>query len=228
MDQDPAIRELLTHDSFRKLRDGVHYVYASAVPGDIVEFGTGWGRTAYVMAASMAAYAQMYRRHQEAHGIGARVLHLFDSFCGLPLPESQIDLVSPHVVSGFWGESKCTGMSEAELVRNCEKYIPSGRLKVYAGWFKDTLPQIREGTKFSLVHVDCDLYESARDVLDHLFRNDCFADGCALFFDDWHCNRASPDHGERRAWRECVEKYSPRYSDCGEYGIVGWKFILHK
>jgi hypothetical protein len=83
------------------------------------------------------------------------------------------------------------------------------------------------GQKFSLVHVDCDIYESTIDVLDYLFANNHISDGGAIFFDDWNCGAASPDLGERRAWNEMVVKYRIRFTDCGNYSAYGNKFIIH-
>jgi len=39
------------------------------------------------------------------------------------------------------------------------------------------------------------------------FRWIAIADSCHLFFEDWNCNYGSNALGERRAWRECVERY---------------------
>jgi len=65
-------------------------------------------------------------------------------------------------------------------------------------------------------------------VLDFLFGNGILSDGAVLMFDDWNCNRASPNHGQRRAWRECVGKHGISYSDCGDYGSMCHKFIVHR
>ena len=36
-----------------------------------------------------------------------------------------------------------------------------------------------------------------------------------------------PDFGERRAWKEVVEKYKIQYSDQGPYGFASHRFIVH-
>jgi hypothetical protein len=106
-------------------------------------------------------------------------------------------------------------------------FLPAERIVVHEGWFQDTLGNVKN-EKFALVHIDCDLYESTVQVLDYFFTNELFSDGCAVFFDDWNCNRASPQFGERRAWRECCRRYNVEFSDCGDYGVFGHKFIVHK
>jgi hypothetical protein len=107
------------------------------------------------------------------------------------------------------------------------KQLPPERFQFYPGWFKDTLPLIDPGTRFCLVNVDCDLYESTRDVLDELFRNKRLSDGCILLFDDYLENRASKKFGQRKAWEECKAKFAPDLTDRGPYGIGGWRFIVH-
>ena len=78
-----------------------------------------------------------------------------------------------------------------------------------------------------MVHLDCDLYSSTSEVLEQLFSRKLLAEGSVVCFDDWNCNRSSPRFGQRRAWREAVEKYGVGYSDCGDYAVLGHKFIVH-
>jgi hypothetical protein len=215
-------------DVFQKLIQGVGYCVGMGVEGDIAEFGTMTGRTAVVIAQALSFFTSIYGASEQLHHIAPRKLHLFDSFKGLPKVANQVDSSSPHVTSGVWGEGTCKGLTKDQLLGFCSRLYPQDRICIYDGWFKDTLPLVDKETKFAMVHVDCDLYESTIQVLDYYFSNDLFADGCALFFDDWNCNRASPKFGERRAWAECLDKYDIVFSDCGEYGIAGHKFIIHK
>jgi len=207
----------------------IAYVIGSAVEGSVAEFGTGTGRSSTLLAYAMALFQRRYGYSDPAHGIGERKLLLFDSFEGLPAASSEIDASSPHVAKGIWGTGGCKGGITPEQLRTmCAQYLDKDRIQVFPGWFKDTLAEIPEDiTKFALVHIDCDLYESAAEVLNHLFNNNLLADGAVLMFDDWNCNRASPRFGERRAWGEAVQQFTPQYSDCGDYGIAGHKFIIH-
>ena len=90
------------------------------------------------------------------------------------------------------------------------------------------MPTLDRSLKFSLLHVDCDLYEGTRTVLEHMFSTHALSDGCAILFDDWHCNRGSPQFGEQRAWAECVARYGVSFTDWGPYGAVGHTFIVHR
>lgn len=207
----------------KKLSFGVEYVCGTDVEGDIAEFGTMTGRTARIIAQAMSKFDYWVFPYQK----GPKKLHLFDSFEGLPKAESDVDKESPHVKSGVWGEGTCKGISKEKLMRICAKFWPKERIIIYDGWFKDTLSQIPHGTKFSMLHIDCDMYQSTIEVLNYCFSNGLVQDGTVIFFDDWNANKASPNFGERRAWLEIVEKFSVAYSDCGEYGWAGRKFIVH-
>jgi hypothetical protein len=116
----------------------------------------------------------------------------------------------------------------ALLLEMCGAYLDAARVVIREGWYKDTMPMLDAATRFALVPIDCDFYESTMDVLDRLFSAGAFSDGCAVYFDDWYCNRGSPDFGEQRAWAECITKYRPRFTDWGAYATVGRRFIIHR
>ena len=117
-------------------------------------------------------------------------------------------------------------MTAKELLARCTEKLDPRRIRVFEGWFKDTIPTVPPGTSYALIHIDSDLYSSAKDVLDGLFSRGMVAEGAMIYFDDWNCNRCSPRFGERRAWRECVEEFGVEYSDLGDYGLVSHKLIV--
>ena len=194
---------------------GVAYAVHSAVPGDIAEFGTHTGRTARVISTAM----RLYRCNKN--------LHLFDSFEGMPEATAAPDLENEHVKTGVWGKGSLKGISPDKLRRQCAKSVGVDAVKIYKGWFSETLSQIPTETKFSVVHVDSDLYLSAREVLDYLFARSMVSEGAMFFFDDWQCNRASNDSGERRAWKEVVALHNVEAENMGCYGWAGHKLIVH-
>lgn len=212
---------------FEKLTQGVQYVFNNAVEGDIAEFGTATGFSARTISIAMSVYRQMYRGFMEKHGIGQKNLYLFDSFQGLPRPHSSLDLESPNVASGRWQEGTFQGLNKEELLALCSSAYDADKISIIEGWYSSSLDKIPTETKFAMVHLDCDLYSSTIEVLDYLFSRAHISDGCCLFFDDWNCNRSSPRFGQRRAWREAVEKYKIDYSDGGDYAIIGHKFTVH-
>jgi hypothetical protein len=199
----------------KSLTLSVHYIYGAAVCGDVGEFGTMTGRSAAYLAKALSQYDDLRR------------LLLFDSFEGLPEAQSPVDRSSLHVRAGIWSAGTCRGVTREELLRLCRRYLPDSRIMIYGGWFSETLRVVSDDTRFAMLHIDSDLYQSARDVLEHCFAHRMVSRGAAIHFDDWDCNRADPNCGERRAWSETVEKFSILYSDCGQYGWGARKFIIH-
>lgn len=201
-----------------ELFKGVCAIEANGVEGDVAEFGTMTGATARALAMAVNFIGRQ--------GDTGRQLHLFDSFEGLPEPGEE-DKPSPLVQAGGWGRGTHVGLSAEELRTQCAAELDPDRIRIFEGWFSDTIPTIPEGTSYALIHVDSDLYSSAKDVLFGLFERGMVAEGAMIFFDDWNCNCASPNFGERRAWRECVEAFAIEYSDIGDYGLVSHKMIIH-
>src|SRR5882757_9185062 len=76
---------------FEALTMGVEYAYASAVPGHIAECGTMSGATATTLANAMCDGDRRYRLSEHSHGIGERLLYLFDSFQGFPQTNNPVD-----------------------------------------------------------------------------------------------------------------------------------------
>ncbi len=194
---------------------GVQYAVCAAVPGDIAEFGCHTGRTAKVIAAGM----KLMRANKR--------LHLFDSFDGLPTSVHEVDRENVHVKTGVWGAGAYKGLNPEQLQHACQKYLPPGTVHIHTGWFSESLPKMAPGTKFSMLHIDCDLYVSALDVLDFVFQTGALSDGAVVLFDDWNCCRASNDFGERKAWKEACDRYRVVAEDWGGYGWAGHKFIVH-
>jgi O-methyltransferase len=212
-------------EAMRACAFAVMYAYEAEVEGDVVEFGTMSGNTAKEMAGSMkiaeaCASPQWWAKHPKM-----KRLHLFDSFEGFPNDERDAD--APHVQSSIWRPGNCKGLSQTELVERVirDTKFPIERVKVHAGWFKDTVKDF--GGRVSVVNIDCDLYSSTMDALLPLFNRNQISDGCAVLFDDFNCNRASPSHGQRKAWGELKHKFGLQVSDEGSYGIFGRKFIVH-
>jgi hypothetical protein len=78
-----------------------------------------------------------------------------------------------------------------------------------------------------VLHVDCDLYESARDVLESAAP--ALQDGSVLLFDDWFHYRAHPGKGESRAFDEFLGR-RPEWDarPWGSYGTFCAAFILSR
>lgn len=109
-------------------------------------------------------------------------LHGFDSFEGLP---ARYTLFNPkgHLSTG--GQMP---------------QFDDPRVKLFKGWFQDTLPKyIAPPHEVLVINIDCDLYSSTAYVLDCL--TSLMAPGTYLYFDEF----ADEDH-ELRAFEEFTEK----------------------
>jgi hypothetical protein len=108
---DKVAKEVTSHLSknpnpevYRRLSEGVYYVFGMGVEGDIAEFGTMSGRTAVALAASVNYCNYVLNSSDIRHGFKEqRKLWLFDSFEGLPEARTSVDKTSIHVNSGIWG-----------------------------------------------------------------------------------------------------------------------------
>jgi hypothetical protein len=120
----------------------------------------------------------------------------FDSFVGLP--EAWVDRDGIVVVPPEY-------FSTNGVVPN----VPG--VKFYAGWFKDTLPDYLKIAKpIALLHIDSDLYSSAKEVLWGL--NDYIVKGTIIVFDEWFYNHdARYDDHEQRAFYEWMIAFNRKY-----------------
>ncbi|WP_280117654.1 TylF/MycF/NovP-related O-methyltransferase [Pseudoalteromonas xiamenensis] len=100
-----------------------------------------------------------------------------------------------------------------------EQEVGFSNFEIHKGWFSETMPQLKPKQLFSLVHLDCDLYQSTYDALEYLFSHQCLPTGSVLMFDDWSCNKNSPLYGQQKAWADIVEKFNVQATDRGYYGI---------
>lgn len=227
---DQVVRDCLEYhqiESAKALAAGVATTYTVDIKGDVAEFGSMTGYTARSIARSVALCEASLLHAMAIYGTPPKQFDVYDSFAGLPDTDTEVDRSSPHVVDGVWLPGACKGLTEEELRAVLAEELPGERVTTHAGWFKDTLPLVPASTRYCLVHIDGDLYSSAIDVLSNLFGRRLLSPGALVFFDDWNCNRASPDFGERRAWRESVDRFDVQFSDRGGYGLFGHSFFVH-
>lgn len=225
-----AFERTASESDIRKhLMLAVEYIYGADVNGDVAEFGTCEGRTAAWLANAMST-CEAYYGPQKQSDIDARFdpkkLYLFDSFEGLPDAVSTIDQQCPHVKTGVWGPATSKALNASQLRSLCQRFMPGDRIEIVEGWFRESMKHFA-GVKFSLLHIDCDLYQSTMEALDVLFEKELVAEGAAILFDDWNPNRASPRFGERKAWSDLLLKYEIEHSNWGSYGWGGQKFLIH-
>ncbi len=109
------------------------------VPGEMAELGVAAGASAKMISA----------RAPE------RVLHLFDTFEGLPDPSAKD--------SARFKKGQYRYTSE-----NVQKYLNGGNTILHKGLFPGTAIDL-SGTRFAFVHLDGDLYESTKEGLEWFY-----------------------------------------------------------
>lgn len=89
-----------------------------------------------------------------------------------------------------------------------------GNVQLVKGWFEDTVPQFAREVSgpAAFLHIDSDLYSSARTVLEVL--GDRIVPGSVIVFDEY-LNYPGWQDGEVQAWREFCEARAVRYRYVG-------------
>jgi O-methyltransferase len=174
------------------------------VEGDIVECGVSIGHGALLFLL-MSEYLGVERTY-----------YGFDSFTGFPDPVEQ-DGVTPITGKGFWA-------SPSELVLKVlrDGRIPEDTIRTHVrlvkGQFDQTLPTYQG--KIALLHLDCDLYESYKAALTHLYAK--VVNGGIIMFDEYTDERWP---GARKAIDEFFadkpEKPIPHHK-------CSWKYYVEK
>ncbi len=211
------------------------FCIGGSMDGDYLEFGVFNGRS---FAAAYDAFSRAYRQVIERYGFlmsedvkgwinerwSAMRFWGFDSFEGLPSVKG-VDTGGPFKQ----GDYACSLESVESNLRRSG--VDLDRVRLVKGWYDEVLDDAAlarfEGRKASVIHVDCDLYESAKTVLD--FCTPLIMDGTVVIFDDWFQFRGHPDKGEQRAFREWL--ISNPHLSATEYHKEGvWRnsFILNE
>ncbi|MEW6355235.1 MAG: TylF/MycF/NovP-related O-methyltransferase [Planctomycetota bacterium] len=183
-------------------------VASEGIEGDYLEFGVCAGGTfinSYqVIKAVFKHHEKFYAQQTKENAAKTRRIgenmrfFAFDSFQGLP----ELDRIDSETSNFVPGKYACEESRFRENLVNAD--VPLDRVVTVAGWFKDTCTEETRRKhameKAAIIYVDCDLYASARTVLD--FVRPLLTDGTIIIFDDWYCFRGNPNRGEQRAFNE--------------------------
>jgi hypothetical protein len=130
----------------------------------------------------------------------------FDSFLGL-----QEDWKGGTMAKGAF--------STAEKLPEMQKNV-----KLIKGWFKDTLPNFLKDIdkNISFLHIDCDTYESTKEVL-NIIGPERLVTNTRILFDEY-ISYIGWKEGEFKAWKEFVIKNNIKY----KYELFGRRQALIK
>jgi hypothetical protein len=94
---------------------------------------------------------------------------------------------------------------------NGEKPIVNKNVVLIKGWFKDTLPIFLKNNneKIAFIHIDCDTYESTKDVFDNI-NYDRFVNNTIILFDEY-MGYINWENHEFKAWQEYVKDNKVNY-----------------
>jgi hypothetical protein len=195
----------------------LRYLQGNSVTGCVAEFGTYRGFTAQT-------FAELLRDiHWPAD------LYLYDSFAGLPAPTGS-DTTSYEFRREAWVEGAMTPETDivARIRESVAGAIGEARLSIHAGFFDASLPANPPREPVAILHIDADLYSSARFVLQYLADANLLRDGGVLLMDDFNCNAANPNMGERKALTDFLAD-NPKWtaSPWFAYGWHGQAYFLH-
>ena len=195
----------------------IRYLQGNALSGCVAEFGTYRGFTAQT-------FAELLRDTQWPAD-----LYLYDSFAGLPAPTGG-DATSYEFRREAWVEGAMA--PETDIVDRIRASVGEAlgldRLTIHPGFFEDSLPPNPPREKIAVLHIDADLYSSARFVLQHLADIHLLMDGGVILMDDYNCNAANPNMGERKALTDFLAD-NPKWtvSPWFAYGWHGQAYFLH-
>jgi hypothetical protein len=185
------------------------YCANNKIAGDYAEFGVFRGHT------TIEAWKASRR-----HGLSDMHFWLFDSFQGLPEVAGE-DAGGPFQTAEF-------SFGQKEYEDNLRRSgIDPSRVRIVPGFFSETLQGLGTDRKFSVVWIDCDLYESTVPVLEWL--SDKLVDGAVVCFDDWFTFKGKADKGEQRATAEWLERNSGiTLMPYRDFHWAGKSFLFHK
>jgi O-methyltransferase len=206
-------------------RRALEFVTLGGVVGEVMEFGVLGGWSARIFCETMRDIFNLNN------------IRLFGSFEGLPGYDSEVDRLSYEIAGRNIWSNKMKFPDEflrqfgqphyVHIKEKLSEVVRAERIFVHKGFYSETLKNPPEA-KASLVHFDCDLYQSTVEVFNGLHKAKCFQDGTVLLFDDWNCNRASPNFGQRRALLEFLSWQSDfTATPWFTYGYNGAAYILH-
>ena len=186
------------------------FIELSKIEGDYLEFGSFGGNSLAL------AYHCIKRRRLPMK------FYAFDSFEGLP------EVGGKDKDSGWVkGQFSCSLKDFKQNLR--KKKVNLNEVTIIPGWYDKTLTKETKRNlpikKAAVILVDCDLYESAVPVLE--FIKEYIQDGTIIIFDDWFCIKGHPDKGERRAFREWLDKYFIKATEFHKCDWHGNSFIIH-
>jgi O-methyltransferase len=191
-------RTMTSPERIYALTEAVKYITRQKVPGSIVECGVWRGGS--MMAVALAL------RNLDCRN---RDLYLFDTFAGMPKPESvDVDFSGKSALPMF--KSSQTGEDSSDFCLATLSDVQAGMASTgydqqlvhfIKGKVENTIPS-QAPDKIAILRLDTDWYESTRHELEHLFPR--LSRGGILIIDDYGFWQ-----GARKATDEYIAEHAP-------------------
>ncbi len=162
---------LITPDRLQTLRQAV--CDTASLPGDMAELGVYRGGSAIEIASACPH----------------KLLHMFDTFAGMPADEQPEYDADGYVHKG---DFSC---DMDEVLKNV---LGHGNFMLWQGLFPASALGVEKAETFSFVHVDCDLYQSAKDAVAFFWPR--LPVGGIMLFDDYNCKFTGVTQAVREAF----------------------------
>lgn len=189
--------------------NAMQYINWERIEGDILEFGVSVGKSLCLMAQLYKENLQLWQYAEPV--VTSRRFIGFDSFSGLP----DDDQFHPRWEAGSFAKNYLWDHPVLEYqepitpaaIRALFRAADLAEPELEAGWFRETAAGTipKKYGQAALVHIDSDLYASAKDALEAVAP--ILADGALVCFDDWFMYRGHPGKGEQRAFREFLDEH---------------------
>ena len=207
----PSVEEQQSVSRYGCIHTAATLVTWNSVAGDYLEFGVYRGDSfirAYHSMTSMRRH-RMGVSSSSAGGQGDFELwkqwqprfFAFDSFAGLPSVEDKD-------IPEHWGKGAFACPDDVFRSNLVSAGVNLQDVLLVPGFYDKTLNAETKASHnlryASIVHIDCDLYESTILALD--FVTDLLRNGTVIVFDDWFFNNGRRDRGEQRACAEWLQR----------------------
>lgn len=159
------------------------------------------------------------------HGAPNKVIHAFDSFCGIPRPSNRDNQIPGIRYLNEFEQSllpnpgeqplETTGVTAVTVDSFKTHLVDSGcgleNIVIHEGWFEDTIPKAEIGD-IAILRLDGDLYNSTFVSLKHLFPK--VIKGGVIILDDYELK------GCMDACKEYFEfiNYEPEWQEISNIG----------
>lgn len=142
------------------------------ISGDVCEFGVCEGETSALIASEILSTR--------------KVLHLFDSFCGLPQPTGKDhlkdDIFSLGSMAAYAGKMACP--EDVVQARLAAIAFPSERSVIHKGFVEQVLGEDKNlPAQVSCAYIDLDFYEPIKTALQFLHERTPI--GAVIIVDDY-------------------------------------------